>query len=106
VHNPNNSAPIDLLDEDPMYDRFLRTLASAGRLVLYNSLGIGSSDPVDPESDRLGEQNEVYGAVLDAVGAEAAWMVGSTPAVFAETIRAHPDRYESLGVVGFRSTMR
>ena len=96
VHNPNVSAPIDLLDEDPMYDRFLRTLASAGRLVLYNSLGIGSSDPVDPESDRLGEQNEVYGAVLDAVGAEAAWMVGSTPAVFAETIRAHPDRVSGV----------
>ena len=92
VHEPNRAVPIDLLNEDPMYDLFVRTLASHGRLVLYDSLGVGSSDPGDPERDHFSERNEAYLAVLDAANVEAAWIVGNHLAAITETIRAHPDR--------------
>jgi class 3 adenylate cyclase len=88
---------VELLDEDPMYDRFLRTLGSAGRLVVYDRLGMGSSDPIDPDRDWFTQSVEAYCAVLDAVEAEAAWIVGSALAAIAETIRARPDRV--LGAV-------
>jgi len=92
VHEPNGGVPIDLLAEDPMYDRFVRTLASPGRLVLYDALGVGSSDPIDPDRDDFSERNEAYLAVLDAVGAQAAWLVGNMLPAITETMRAHPDR--------------
>ncbi len=41
--------PLDLLNEDPMYDRFLRTLGGCGRLVVFDkpraSTGRGRSSP-------------------------------------------------------------
>jgi class 3 adenylate cyclase len=92
VHSPNIGVPIDLLDEDPMYDRFLRTLAAAGQLVLYDDLGNGSSDGIDPERDHFGEHIEAYLGVLDAIDAEAAWIIGHHAPAIIETIRMHPDR--------------
>jgi class 3 adenylate cyclase len=92
VHSPNGGVPILLLDEDPMYDRFVRTLASPGRLVLYDDLGVGSSDGIDPGRDDFGERIEAYLAVLDAVEADAAWLVGNNLPLLTEIIRADPGR--------------
>jgi class 3 adenylate cyclase len=99
VHQPNGAAPIDLLNEDPMYDRFVRTLASHGRLVLYDSLGVGSSDPNDPDRDHFSEWIGAHLAVLDAVEAQSAWIVGNHLAATAETIRAHADRVSGAVLV-------
>lgn len=92
VHSPNGGVPILLLDEDPMYDRFVRTLASPGRLVLYDDLGVGSSDGIDPGRDDFDERIEAYLAVLDAVEADAAWLVGNNLPLLTEIIRADPGR--------------
>jgi hypothetical protein len=97
LHTASGAYPIDLLDADPMYDRFLRTLGLVGRLVSYDKPSTGSSDPIDPDRDFFGQMTEAYLAVLDAVEADAAWIVGSTIAAITETIRSHPDRV--LGAV-------
>jgi len=97
VHPPGGPWPIDLLDDEPMYDRFLRTLGRCGRLVVYDRPGIGASDPFDRERDWLEQMSDASLAVLDAVGADAGWLVGSSLNQFAWTIRAHPDRV--LGAV-------
>ena len=92
VHTPNGGVSIELIDDDPMYARFVQTLASAGRLVLYDGFGIGASDPVDPDRHQFPQRSEALVAVLDAVDAPAAWIVGSHPAWVAETIRTFRDR--------------
>jgi len=97
VHSPSGPWPVELLDDDPMYDRFLRTLGSSGRVVVYDRPGTGSSDPLDPDGDWFGQNIDAYCAVLDALGTQAAWLVGSTLAITAETIRARPERV--LGAV-------
>jgi class 3 adenylate cyclase len=47
LFTPEGRAPIDLLEEDPMCDRFVRTVGRIGRLVLFDKPGIGASDPFD-----------------------------------------------------------
>ena len=34
---------MEMLDEEPMYDRFLRTLGQAGTLVVFDKPGVGAS---------------------------------------------------------------
>lgn len=97
LHTASGTFPVDLLDEDPMYGRFLRTLGGCGRLVVYDKPSVGSSDPVDRSRDFHEQMAEAYLAVLDAVEADAAWIVGSTPMAAASTIRAHSSRV--LGAV-------
>ncbi len=97
IHATVGPWPLDLLSEEPMYDRFLRTLGGCGRLVVYDRPGLGSSDPFDPERDWIDQMSDACVAVLDAVGTDAAWLVGSSLMEYATTIRAHPDRV--LGAV-------
>ena len=97
LHTASGPFPVDLLDEDPMYDRFLRTLGRCGRLVVWDKPGIGSSDPVDRDRNFHDQMTDAYLAVLDAIDADAAWIVGSTPSAITSTIRAHPTRV--LGAV-------
>ena len=99
VHTPGNLIPIDLLPEDPMYDRFIQTLAMSGRLVLYDKPGVGSSDPIDPDSDLYDQLTDAYLAVLDALDADRAWVVDSRPAANVMTIRTNPDRVLGLVLV-------
>jgi class 3 adenylate cyclase len=99
VHTPGNLIPIDLLPEDPMYDRFIQTLATSGQLVLYDKPGVGSSDPIDPDSDIYDQLTDAYLAVLDALDADRAWVVDSRPAANVMTIRTNPDRVLGLVLV-------
>ena len=39
--------PCEIYDEDPMFDRFLRTLAQCGRLVLFDKPGTGASESME-----------------------------------------------------------
>lgn len=99
VHTPYGLWPVELLSEDPMYDRFLRTLGSSGRVVVYDRPGVGSSDPLDPDRDWYGQHVDAYCAVLDALGAEAAWLVGSTLPHIAEIVRAQPERVQGAVLI-------
>ena len=70
VHTPVEPFPLDLLAEDPMYDRFLRTLGGCGRLVVYDRPGVGSSDPLDPSADFHDQMTAAYVAVPKQIGGE------------------------------------
>ena len=76
LHTHVVTFPIEYLDADPMYDRFLRTLGQVGQLVIFDKPGTGASDPFDRDRDYLDQSVDAYLAVLDAVGAPAAWVVG------------------------------
>jgi len=78
LHTGAATFPFEFLDADPMYDRFLRTLGQVGQLVLFDKPGTGASDPFDRDRDYLDQSVDAYLAVLDAVGAPAAWVVGSS----------------------------
>lgn len=75
VHVPSGMVPIEVIEEDPPYERFLRALGGYGNLVVYDNLGKGSSDPFDPEVDILDQNADSFTAVLDACGLDAAWLV-------------------------------
>jgi class 3 adenylate cyclase len=98
--------PLDLLSEEPMYDRFLRTLSGYGRVVVYDRPGLGSSDPFDRDRDWLEQMSEACVAVLDAVGTDPAWLVGSALMEYATTIRAHPERVLGAVLINPLSTAR
>lgn len=104
LHTRAFGGPVDLLDNDPMYDRFLTTLASAGQLLAYDRLGTGSADPLDPDRDAFEQWIESSAAVLDTVGADAAWMVGSAVSLIAEMVRT--ERQRVLGVVAINGMTR
>ena len=97
LHTSSPPYPLDLLNEDPMYDRFLRTLGGCGRLVVFDKPGLGSSDPVDTGRSFHDQMAEAYVGVLDALTIDEAWIVGSTLSAIAHTIAAQPQRI--LGAV-------
>ena len=89
--------------EEPAYTRFVERLAASFRVVLWDKRGTGLSDrvPVD-RLPSLEQRMDDMGAVLDAVGAEQAAIVGMSEggvlaAVFGAT---HPDRTQTLVVYG------
>ena len=63
--------PVEILDEEPMYDLFFRTLGQCGRLVLFDKPGIGASDPLDRNRDYIDQTIDAYLAVLDALDVHA-----------------------------------
>jgi class 3 adenylate cyclase len=92
------ASSIDLMWEEPRIERFLRRLASVGRLILFDKRGNGASDAAPIERGRFGATMEQAAedllVVLDAVEAERPDLVASTyggwPALlFAAT---HPER--------------
>lgn len=92
------SHSIDLMWELPQIERFLRRLASVGRLILFDKRGNGASDGRlfgDEDFEGVFEQSaEDLLAVLDAVESERADLVastagGTTALLFAAT---HPER--------------
>ena len=87
-----NTFPVEVLDEDPMYDRFFRTIGQAGTLVLFDKPGTGASDPFDRDRDYLEQVVEAYCCVLDAVEAPAAWLVGAWAPLLAVLTAHSPER--------------
>lgn len=97
LYTPQGTAPVELLDEDPMYVRFAETIGSRARLVYFDRPGIGASDPFDRTRDYESQVVEAFVAVLDALEATSAWMVGSDGHLAAGLIRLHRPRV--LGAV-------
>jgi DNA-binding SARP family transcriptional activator/pimeloyl-ACP methyl ester carboxylesterase len=89
--------------EEPRVARFLRRLASIGRLILFDKRGTGLSDRVPPHAlPTLEERMTDVRAVMDAVGSKRATLVGyseggSMCALFAAT---YPDRAAGLVMIG------
>jgi class 3 adenylate cyclase len=91
----------------PDFARFLRRLASFGRLIHFDRRGTGLSDPVP--LDRLPDfetQVEDTIAVLDAAGSERPSIVGTNDGTLVAMLlaAAHPERCRSL--VLFSPTMQ
>jgi pimeloyl-ACP methyl ester carboxylesterase len=94
---------LDVMWEEPSFARFLRRLASFSRLILFDKRGTGLSDRV-PEADlpTLEARMDDVRAVLDAVGAERAALLGHSEGgpmclLFAAT---YPERTVALVLIG------
>jgi DNA-binding SARP family transcriptional activator/pimeloyl-ACP methyl ester carboxylesterase/class 3 adenylate cyclase len=94
--------------EEPRVARFLRQLASIGRLILFDKRGTGLSDRVPQDALPTLEQRMAdVRAVMDAVGSKRATLVGyseggSMCALFAAT---YPDRAAGLVMIGSYARM-
>ncbi|MGV0838468.1 adenylate/guanylate cyclase domain-containing protein [Mycolicibacterium thermoresistibile] len=99
LYLPTATFPIDLLWDEPTVAGLLRRLASFGRLILTDLLGVGSSDAV-PINDRPAMQAWTDGlvAVLDAVGSESVVVVATAESALPAMLLSatHPQRVRSL----------
>jgi class 3 adenylate cyclase len=99
VLTPGSFGHLDIAWEDPGITLFCRTLASFCRLIIFDRRGTGLSDPLPPDPLPLWESHaEELAAVLDAVGAERAVLLGELDAgpaaiFFAAT---QPERVSAL----------
>ncbi|MDW3217756.1 MAG: adenylate/guanylate cyclase domain-containing protein [Acidimicrobiales bacterium] len=76
VFVPSGTMPIEVLEEDPMMARFLRTLGRYGTVHAIERPGIGASDPLDPDVDYSDQLIDACVAILDDLEVGAAWFVG------------------------------
>jgi class 3 adenylate cyclase/pimeloyl-ACP methyl ester carboxylesterase len=77
VYVPGWISHLDLYWEEPSIARFLESLASFSRLIIFDKRGIGLSDPVPPEGmPNLEERTDDVRAILDALGSEQAALLG------------------------------
>ncbi len=77
VYVPGWISHLDLYWEEPSIARFLASLASFSRLIIFDKRGIGLSDPVPPSATpNLEERTDDVRAILDAVGSEQAAVLG------------------------------
>jgi class 3 adenylate cyclase/pimeloyl-ACP methyl ester carboxylesterase len=77
VYVPGWISHLDLYWEEPSIARFLGSLASFARLVIFDKRGIGLSDPVPPSAmPNLEERTDDVRAILDAIGSERAAVLG------------------------------
>src|SRR5215469_11274250 len=107
--NAGPGTHMDFQWEEPRAARWLRGFAEFCRLVIYDNRGVGLSDPVPVDAlPTMDEQVDDIRAVMDAAGVQRAvisgHVAGCAPAmVFAAT---HPERVESLVLMGGYATMR
>lgn len=97
VYVPGMLYPIEVIDDDPPYARFIDGLASMGRVVIVERRGIGASDAVDWDADVFNEWAADVVCVLDALGVERAAIIGYTSGgrVALATAALHPERVDA-----------
>jgi pimeloyl-ACP methyl ester carboxylesterase len=79
VYVPGWVSHIELMWDEPQYERFLRRLASFSRLIVFDKRGTGLSDPVPLDRlPTLEQRMDDVRAVLDAVGSERAAVFGNS----------------------------
>ncbi len=96
---PTPRFPIDLIWDDPTVARNLRRLASFGRLILTDLLGLGSSDAVSiRDLPAMQAWTDGLLAVLDAAGSDSAAVFGMAGSALPAMLLAatHPERVRSL----------
>jgi pimeloyl-ACP methyl ester carboxylesterase len=88
---------------EPSFDRFLRRLASMGRLIVFDKRGTGLSDPVPlRELPALDERLDDVRAVMEAAGSAHAVLLGVSEGgplctLFAAT---YPEKTDALIMIG------
>ncbi len=95
VFVPSGTTPIEVIEDDTMSERFLRTLGRYGSLVALDRLGIGASDAFDPDRDLFDQLADSFVAVLDDIDAETGWLVAGAvpgPCLLARVMTSHPSR--------------
>jgi hypothetical protein len=100
VFVPNGTTPIEVIEDDVMLARFLRTLGGYGSLVALDRLGIGASDAFDPDRDLFDQLADSFVAVLDDIDTETAWLVIGPvpgPCLLARVMARHPSRLAGGG---------
>jgi class 3 adenylate cyclase len=82
----------------PWIRSFIDTLASFGRVILYDRRGVGLSDPISPaDPPTLDRQTDDALAVLDAVRAQRACIIADNTSSAAVLLAAqHPERVTHL----------
>jgi pimeloyl-ACP methyl ester carboxylesterase len=99
---PDGMIPIEAIPEEPSFDRFVRRLGRFCRVIRFDRRGMGLSDPVTPSNPPTLEQwMEDAEAVLDAVGAEQAALLGMAEGGFVVSLLAatRPQRVISLVLI-------
>jgi class 3 adenylate cyclase len=103
------SSHMDHQWDEPAAARTLRRLASFSRLIMYDTRGVGLSDPVGTAGiPTMQDDVEDLRVILDAVGAERAVLLGmyaggGTCLMFAAT---HPERVEALVLLSTFARLR
>ncbi len=99
VYVPGWISHLDLYWEEPSIARFLGSLASFARLIIFDKRGIGLSDPVPASAmPNLEERTDDVRAILDAIGSEQAVLLGQgygCPIALFFTA-SHPERVTRL----------
>jgi pimeloyl-ACP methyl ester carboxylesterase len=109
VFIPEWSGHVELRWEEPRIARFLRRLASMGRMLVFDKRGVGLSDPVPlKELPALEEWADDVLTVMDHARSDRAAVVavgqgGPMAIVFAAT---HPDRTAALVLVNSQARLR
>ncbi len=102
--------PMECIEDEPHYARFLDGLASFTRLIQFDARGIGLSDPTAPsEPPTLEQWADDAIAVLDAVGCHDVAVLAPRDAGLAAVMLAtrHPERVARLILInGFARTRR
>ncbi len=100
---PGFASHVEHAWEDPSLARFLRRLASFSRLILFDKRGTGLSDRVSvTELPTLEQRMDDVRAVMDAVGAEQAALLGVSEGGPMSTLFAatYPERTTALVAYG------
>jgi pimeloyl-ACP methyl ester carboxylesterase len=98
---------LDLVWENPLYAKFLQSIASHTRLIIVDRRGQGISDRLSPADIPLLEDNvDDMIAVLDAAGSSRAVLMGGSDlgGLSAMLAATHPDRVS--GLILFAPTAR
>ncbi len=99
--------PIDLIWDDPTAARFLDRLSSFCRIIVFDPLGRGSSDPAPREESQVIEgMTEDLTAVIDTIGCRRVALmaqVGPPALLFAAS---HPERTSGLVLINTTGARR
>jgi class 3 adenylate cyclase len=102
VYMTGTVSHVEIRWEIPYLVRLHRRLMAIGRVVTFDPLGLGASDPLPDPPPTLDEAVAGYLQVLDAVGAERAVLVATNHGVAAALAMAadHPERVEKVVALG------
>jgi class 3 adenylate cyclase len=76
VYAAGGTMPIEVMQDDPLHDRFLQGLAAVGRLFVFDRRGIGASDPPDWDQPLIPQWVDDLLSVLEYRGLDGVTVVG------------------------------
>jgi class 3 adenylate cyclase len=97
--------PIDLMWELPQLAAFMERLGALARVIVFDPLGVGASDPIDDLRYATIEMITDYiQAILAAVQAQRVVLFDATGASGLQVAAIYPQRIQSLIVVNLRAS--